>query len=53
MMDWLAAHGSMCVLLVFFSLFLAFSFWAYAPRNKEKMNSFAQIPLRETTHVDE
>jgi len=48
MMDWLADHGSLVILVFFFTLFLAFAFWAYKPTNKAKMDEYGQIPLRET-----
>ena len=50
MIDWLATHGSLMVLLFFFCLFLAFSIWAFMPTNKKKMQDYGQIPLRETNN---
>jgi len=47
MIDWLAIHGALLVLLAFFCVFLAFAAWAYIPKNKDKMNDYGQIPLRE------
>ena len=48
MMEWLALHGGMAVLVVFFALFLAFAFWAYRPSNRNKLESYGQIPLKES-----
>jgi cbb3-type cytochrome oxidase subunit 3 len=47
MIDWLANHGGMLVLMMFFILFLAFSLWAYLPANKTKMRAYGHIPLKE------
>ena len=47
MMDWVAEHGSLLVLITFFALFLGFAVWAYAPANKRKMETYGQIPLQE------
>lgn len=53
MIDWLASHGGIVVLLTFFGLFVGFSVWAYLPANKEKMNTYGQIPLEEKKNVEQ
>ena len=50
MIDWLAEHGKIVVLVVFFVMFLGFAAWAYRPANKGKMEQYGQIPLKETTN---
>ena len=50
MIDWLIAHGSMMVLLLFFAIFLGFAFWAYAPRNRMRMDDYGHIPLKEKSN---
>ena len=47
-MDWLAVHGSLAVLLVFFVMFLLFAYWAYMPANKKKMERYGHIPMVES-----
>jgi len=47
MMDWLVAHGGVLVLVMFFVMFLSFAYWAFQPKNKDRMNEYGQIPLRE------
>ena len=47
MMNWILAHGSLTVLVLFFSLFIIFGFWAFRPRNRDRMDEYGQIPLRE------
>lgn len=47
MMDWLAIHGSIAVLIVFFVIFMAFGFWAYRPSRRKKFESYGCIPLKE------
>ena len=47
MIDWLAVHGGLVVLVLFFTLFLMFAFWAYVPANKNKMDEYGQIPFKE------
>jgi cbb3-type cytochrome oxidase subunit 3 len=49
MIDWLSNHGGTLVLLMFFTMFLAFALWAFLPRNKQRMEHYAQIPLKETS----
>jgi len=48
MMDWIVAHGSVVVLFVFMAVFLGFGFWAYKPSNKSQMQSFGDIPFKES-----
>lgn len=50
MMNWLVDNGSLVVLLGFFTIFLAFGFWAYRPANKPKLDAYGQIPLKESHH---
>lgn len=45
--DWLAMHGQLTVLLVFFGIFVGFAVWAYAPANKAKLEKYGHIPLEE------
>lgn len=47
MIDWLAAHGAIVVMIVFMVIFCGFSFWAYRPSNKNKLKNYGQIPLME------
>ncbi|MGB9151675.1 MAG: cbb3-type cytochrome c oxidase subunit 3 [Alphaproteobacteria bacterium] len=47
MMDWLAAHGGLLVLLMFFVIFLGFFYWAYKPANKRMMEDYGHIPMME------
>lgn len=47
MMDWLSTQGSVLVLVMFFLTFLAFGYWAFRPANKQKMEEYRQIPLKE------
>jgi cbb3-type cytochrome oxidase subunit 3 len=49
MTEWLAANGSLLVLLVFFAMFLGFAFWAFAPGNKKRMKDYGHIPLKEAS----
>lgn len=53
MIDWFLNHNSEVGLMLFFTLFLTFAFWAYAPGNKKRMNNYAHIPLRESNDVEE
>ena len=48
MMDWLAIHGPTLVLVVFFLMFLTFTFWAYRPSNKNKLEDYGHIPFKES-----
>lgn len=50
MMNWLAYHGPVVALLLFFTIFLGFTFWAYRPANKKRFQEYGQIPLRESHH---
>ena len=52
MLDWLTQHGATLVLVMFFIALVGFALWAYAPRNKQKLEDHAQIPLRETEKND-
>ena len=52
MMDILAAHGGTVVLVVFFSLFVGIGLWAYRPANKQKLEDYARIPLKESDDGD-
>jgi cbb3-type cytochrome oxidase subunit 3 len=47
MMDWLATNGGTLVLVVFFAMFLGFAFWAFVPGNKQRMDEYGKIPLKE------
>lgn len=53
MMDWIAEHGSIVVLILFFTMFLGFAAWAYRPGNKKRMENYGQIPLKETGNGNE
>lgn len=53
MMDVVARHGPLAVLIVFFMIFIAFAVWAYKPQNKNKMEDYGQIPLKESPNGDE
>lgn len=53
MMDWVAEHGSIVVLVTFFTMFLGFALWAYVPTNKQKMTDYGKIPLKETGNGNE
>lgn len=43
--------GGTFMLVVFTVAFVGIAIWAYLPRNKARMNDYAEIPLREDTHV--
>ena len=47
MIDWLAQHGQLAVLLMFFGIFMGFAVWAYRPANKAKLEKYGHIPLEE------
>jgi cbb3-type cytochrome oxidase subunit 3 len=34
-------------LLFFFAIFVGVAIWAYLPRNKQKIEAYKQIPLKE------
>lgn len=46
MIDWLAHHAPMIALFGFFIAFVFIAVWAYAPRNKAKLQELANIPLK-------
>lgn len=46
LMNIVAEHGRLAVLLLFFVMFVGFALWAYAPRNKSKMERCGEIPLK-------
>ena len=46
-MDWLMQNGSTAVTVIFFLTFVGFGAWAYAPRNKAKMEEHGNIPFKE------
>ncbi|MER2520590.1 MAG: cbb3-type cytochrome c oxidase subunit 3 [Bdellovibrionales bacterium] len=50
-MSQLAQHGPLASLLLFFTLFLCFAFWAYRPANKERFESYGRIPLKEPKEI--
>lgn len=35
------------MLVFFFAVFVAIAFWAFRPKNKQKMKDHAKIPLKE------
>lgn len=47
MIDWLSDNAGMTGLLFFFSTFCAIAFWAFRPANKDKMEDYRNIPLKE------
>ena len=53
MMDWLVNHGAEVVLPVFLTVFLGFGFWAYRPKNKDRMKEYGNIPFKETLDGNE
>lgn len=38
------------VLVAFSAAFAGIAVWAYLPRNKARLNAYAEIPLREEHH---
>lgn len=44
-MDFLTAHSGEITSVFFFTLFTGIACWAYLPRNKEKLQELAKIPL--------
>lgn len=48
-LPYLAQHGPLLSLLLFFTLFLVFAAWAYLPSNKARFQSYGRIPLEEPT----
>ena len=51
MMDWLVNHGAEVVLPVFLTVFLGFGFWAYRPKNKDRMKEYGNIPFKEIQSI--
>jgi cbb3-type cytochrome oxidase subunit 3 len=47
MMDIILEHAPTIALLGFFIGFIGISCWAYAPKNKQKLEQNAQIPFKE------
>ena len=48
MIDILAKHGPSAVTLLFFVLFIGIAIWAFRPANKQKLQDYAKIPLKES-----
>ena len=46
-MDFLVQHSGLIVSLWFFTMFTGIALWAYLPRNKGRLQSYAQIPLED------
>lgn len=47
MIDWFLDHAPQIGLIGFFVAFVFIALWAYAPRNKAKLQAHAYIPLKE------
>jgi cbb3-type cytochrome oxidase subunit 3 len=50
-MNFIAEHSGLIVSVLFFTMFIAIAAWSYMPRNKHRLQSYADIPLRESEHV--
>jgi cbb3-type cytochrome oxidase subunit 3 len=50
MIDWIANNAGMTGLLFFFSVFCVIAFWAFRPANRERIEDYRNIPLREDTN---
>jgi cbb3-type cytochrome oxidase subunit 3 len=51
-MDWLTQNSGIITTVLFFSTFVLVSIWAYLPKNKNKMQENAMIPLTEAKEND-
>ena len=47
MMDWLAQHGPMIVMILFMTIFVGAGVWAFRPSNKQRFDRDANIPFEE------
>lgn len=47
MITWFLDHAPTIGLTGFFVAFIFIALWAYAPRNKSKLQAHAQIPFKE------
>jgi len=47
MIEWLAQYSGYAVLVMFFTAFVGIAAWAYRPSNKERLELYRDIPLKE------
>ncbi len=50
MIDFIMDNAGVVGLLFFLSVFIGILIWAFAPANKQKIESYKFIPLAEDTH---
>mgnify|MGYP003386828521 CR=1 FL=1 len=48
MMGWVADRAGTLGLVIFFTIFVVAVIWTFAPKNKQKLEQYGNIPLRET-----
>lgn len=46
-MDIIALHSGLIVTVLFFAMFTGIAIWSYLPRNKQRLQSYARIPLED------
>lgn len=49
-MAFLIAHSGLIVSLLFFTMFSGIAIWSYLPRNKQRLQGYANIPLQEESY---
>ena len=47
MIDVIADHSGMIVSVLFFTMFTGIGIWSYLPRNKQRLQSYGDIPLED------
>ena len=50
-MNFLFEHSGLIVSVMFFTMFSGIALWSYLPRNKSRLQNYANIPLGDETHV--
>ena len=46
-MNFLIDHSGIIVSVLFFTMFVGIAIWSYLPRNKRRLQSYADIPLED------
>ncbi len=46
MIEWLSHYSGYFVLLAFFTAFTGIAIWAYWPKNRARLESYKEIPLK-------
>ncbi|MDE3060367.1 MAG: cbb3-type cytochrome c oxidase subunit 3 [Pseudomonadota bacterium] len=44
-MNFIVTHSGLIVSVLFFTMFSIIALWSYLPRNKQRLQSYAHIPL--------